>query len=153
MGTVPPMAWMGVKRGRKFGELFESWGRIGEWMRDDLERLGGDISIENRFEIYLECIWKSIENLSKIYRKSIEHLCIWVVSEWYLRGIWGVSGVYLGCVWDVSEVYLGWYLRGIWRVSEVYPRFIWFENLSKIYRKSIENLSKSIENLSKIYVF
>ena len=54
MGIVPPMAWMGMKRERIVGEIFESWGRIGRWMQDDLERLGEDMSMENRSEIYLK---------------------------------------------------------------------------------------------------
>ena len=66
--------------------------------------------IENLSKIYR----KSIENLSKIHRKSIEHL----------------SNIYRKSIENLSKTYR----RATRRKS--------IDNLSKLYRKSIENLSK-----------
>ena len=69
------------------------------------------------------------ENLSKIYRKSIENL----------------SNIYRTSIENLSKIYR----KSIEHLSKIYRKSI--ENLSKIYRKSIEHLSKiyrkSIENL------
>ena len=69
----------------------------------------------------------SIENLSKIYRKSIENLWIWGIS----RRIWDGPGMDLGWIWGGY-----WMIIGCVSGSKIYRKSI--ENLSKIYRKSMD---------------
>ena len=90
------------------------------WTEEDRRRLAGGMG---RIGGLVEG-WRKVENLTKIYRTSIEHLskiygsgvylgCIWGVSG----GIGGTSGVHLECIWR----YMGsiWSVSGyIWGVSE-----------------------------------
>ena len=129
--------------------------------------------------MYLRFIWaenlskiyrRSIENLSKIYRTSIENLSkiyresmdtqfsrnFDVIAKcWSFFKEVATESPYWGRTWASSD-----HPPPLENLSKIYRTSI--ENLSKIYRKSIENLSriyrksietyrKSIENLSKIY--
>ena len=99
--SYPQVALMGMKCGR-FLRNFRGWKEFGGWLGGVCRMIGGEledgVSIENLFEIYLKCVWKSIENLSKIYRTSIENL-----SKFYRKSNENLSKIYRKSIENLSS--------------------------------------------------